>query len=143
MSINLSRYNKEVEEKIYVCYNIVWHYRNSTVFIIITAHCIKKHYKGGPRYSRTFYLQIRLFISTKRVQNNNFPVKNGLFICEFEISGPKWRSLSTANNEGNLYYSRLRTTAIHKCKKMEDMSEYHHKDCYITDMYSEFQGFRS
>ncbi len=62
-------------------------------------------YTGGPRYSRTFYLRIRLFTSTKRVQNNNFPVKIGLFICEFKICGPKWRSLSTANNEGNLYRS--------------------------------------
>ncbi len=33
---------------------------------------------------------------------NNFPVKIGLFIYEFKIRGPKWRSLSTANNEGNL-----------------------------------------
>ncbi len=27
---------------------------------------------GGPRYSLTFYLRIRLFTSTKMVQNNNF-----------------------------------------------------------------------
>ncbi len=39
----------------------------------------KKHNTGGPRYSRTFYLQICLLLSTKMVQNNNFPVKNGLF----------------------------------------------------------------
>ncbi len=58
---------------------------------------------GGPRYSRTFYLRIRLFTLTKRVQNNNFSVKTGLFFCEFKIRGPKWRSLSIANNEGNLY----------------------------------------
>ncbi len=37
------------------------------------------------------------------VQNDNFPVENGLFICEFKISGPKWRNVSTANNDGNLY----------------------------------------
>ncbi len=57
----------------------------------------------GPSYSRTFYLRIRLFTSTKSVQTNNFQVKTGLFICEFKIRGPKWRSLSTANNEVNLY----------------------------------------
>ncbi len=37
------------------------------------------------RYSRTFYLQIRLLTLAKMVQNDNFPVKNGLFICEFKI----------------------------------------------------------
>jgi hypothetical protein len=69
---------------------------------VVVAHFA--HCTGGPRYSRTFYLRIRLFTSTKRVQNNNFPVKIGLFICEFKIRGPNWRSLSTANNEGNLYF---------------------------------------
>ncbi len=34
----------------------------------------------------------------KLVQNDNFPVKNGLFICDFKIRGPKWRNVSTANN---------------------------------------------
>ncbi len=52
---------------------------------------------GGPRNSRTFYLQIRLFTLSKVVQNNNFLVKNGLFIREFRIHGPKWRNVSTAN----------------------------------------------
>jgi len=37
---------------------------------------------GGPRYSRTFYLRTRLFTFTKLVKNDNFLVKNGLFICE-------------------------------------------------------------
>jgi len=37
------------------------------------------------------------------VKNDNFLVKNGLFICEFRIRGPKWRNVSTVNNEGNLY----------------------------------------
>ncbi len=32
---------------------------------------------GGPRYSRTFYLRIRLFTLTKLVKNDNFLVKNG------------------------------------------------------------------
>ncbi len=36
---------------------------------------------GGPRYSRTFYLRICLFTSTKRVQNNNFP----FFILNMKI----------------------------------------------------------
>ena len=39
----------------------------------------------------------------KMVKNGNFLVKNGLFISEFKIRGPKWRDVSTANNEGNLY----------------------------------------
>ena len=38
------------------------------------------------------------------VKNDNFLVKNGLFICEFKIRGPKWRNVSTANYEGNLYW---------------------------------------
>ncbi len=37
------------------------------------------------------------------VQNDNFPVKKGLFICKFKIRGPNWQNVSTANNEGNLY----------------------------------------
>ena len=37
------------------------------------------------------------------VKNDNFLVKYGLFICELRIRGPKWRNVSTANNEGNLY----------------------------------------
>jgi len=58
---------------------------------------------GGPRNSWTFYLRICLFTLWKVVQNNNFLVKNGLFICEFRIRSPKWRIVSTANFEGNLY----------------------------------------
>jgi len=57
---------------------------------------------GSPRYSRT-----RLFTFTKLVKNDNFLVKNGLFICEFRIRGPNWWNVSTANNEGNLYPKRL------------------------------------
>ncbi len=60
-------------------------------------------YTGGPRYSRTFYLRIRSFTLTKIAKKDNFQVKNGLFICEFKIHGPKWRNVSTSNNEGNLY----------------------------------------
>ncbi len=37
------------------------------------------------------------------VQNENFRVKNGLFISEFKIRGPNWRNVSTSNNEGNLH----------------------------------------
>jgi len=40
-------------------------------------------------------------------QNDNFLVKNELFICEFRIRGPKWRNVSTANNEGKLYLASL------------------------------------
>ncbi len=45
-------------------------------------------YTGGPRYSRTFYLRIRFFTLEKMVQKDNFPVKNGLFIFEFNIRHP-------------------------------------------------------
>jgi hypothetical protein len=58
---------------------------------------------GGPRYSRTFYLRIRVFTFEKLVQIDTFQVKNGLFIYEFKIRGPKWWNVTTANNEGNLY----------------------------------------
>ena len=57
---------------------------------------------GGLRFLRIFYLQICLFTLVKLVQNDNFLVKNGLFICKFSIRGPKWRNVSTANYEGNL-----------------------------------------
>ncbi len=50
----------------------------------------------------------------KMAQNDNFPVKNGLLICEFKIrGGPMWRNLSTANNEGNLYLPLLILFPIH------------------------------
>jgi hypothetical protein len=39
----------------------------------------------------------------KKGQNYYFLVKNGLFICEIEIRGRKWRNVSTANFEWNLY----------------------------------------
>ena len=41
---------------------------------------------------------------SKLVQNDNLLFKNGFFIYEFRIRGSKWRNISTANNEGNLYY---------------------------------------
>ncbi len=44
---------------------------------------------ASPRYSRTIYLRIRFFTFKKMVQNDKFPVKNGLFICDFKIRGPK------------------------------------------------------
>ena len=44
---------------------------------------------------------------SKLVKNDNFLAKNGLFICEFRIRGPKWRNVSIVNNEGNLYYNRV------------------------------------
>ncbi len=74
-------------------------------FCPLRAVCypFQKYSTGGPRYSRSFYLRIRLFTLDKMVQNDNFLVKNGLFICEFKIRGLKWRNVSTANNEGNLY----------------------------------------
>ncbi len=62
---------------------------------------------GNLHYSRTFYLRFCLFTLEKMVQNDNFPVKNGLFICKFKIRGPKWRNVSTTNNKGNLYYRTI------------------------------------
>ncbi len=40
-------------------------------------------------------------------QKWQFSVKNSLFICEFKIRGPKWRNVSTANYEGNLYFNYI------------------------------------
>ncbi len=40
---------------------------------------------------------------SKNCQNGYFLVKNWLFVCLFKIRGPKWRNVSTANNEGNRY----------------------------------------
>ena len=50
---------------------------------------------------QTFYLRVHLPTFAKLVKNAYFLVK--IFICKFSICGPKWRNLSTANNEGNLY----------------------------------------
>ncbi len=35
------------------------------------------------------------------------------FICEFKIRGPKWRNLSTSNNEWNLY---MKMTIWKRCE---------------------------
>jgi len=51
-----------------------------------------------------YYLRIRLITLTKLVKNDIFLVKNGLFIFEFRIRSPKWRNVSSANNERNLYF---------------------------------------
>jgi hypothetical protein len=81
---------------------VIW--RHSSERIVLFLEWKKRfRYTDVPHYFRTFYLQICLFTLTKMAQNDNFPVKNDLFICEFNIRGPKWRNVSTANNEGNLY----------------------------------------
>ncbi len=59
---------------------------------------------GGPRLFVDFLSANSLIHIGKTVQNDSFPVKNGLFIFKFKIRGPKWRNVSTANNEVNLYY---------------------------------------
>jgi hypothetical protein len=46
-------------------------------------------------------------MNLKKVQNDNFSVKNEVFICEFKICGPKWRNVFTRNNEGNQYIDKL------------------------------------
>jgi hypothetical protein len=75
--------------------------------------------KGGtswytwPSLFADFYLQTRLLISVKMVLYDNFLVKKELFICEFKIRGPNLHTVSTANNEGNLYCGNgLKNTAI-------------------------------
>ena len=63
-------------------------------------------------YSRTLYLQIHLFTLANLIKNANCLVKNGLFICKFNIRGPNWWNVSTANNEVNLY-------PVHACILVE------------------------
>ena len=48
-----------------------------------------------------FYPWICLF-AFQNWSKDIFLDTNGLFICEFKILGPKWRNVSTANNEGKL-----------------------------------------
>ncbi len=43
---------------------------------------------GKPRYSRSFYLRIRLYTLETLALNARFLVKMRLFICEFSIRGP-------------------------------------------------------
>ncbi len=45
------------------------------------------------------------------VHIDNFPIKNGRFIFEFKIRGPKWQNVTTAKNEGNLYIAFLETNS--------------------------------
>ncbi len=37
------------------------------------------------------------------VQNNILSIQKLTFIYELKIRGPKWRNISTASNEGDLY----------------------------------------
>ncbi len=46
---------------------------------------------GGPRNSRTFYLQIRLFTLGKVAQNNNFLVKMDFFYSRIQFSRSKMK----------------------------------------------------
>ncbi len=79
-------------------------------------HIVKKLRKiilvlntGGPRYSRSFYLRIRLFTLRKMVRTDNFTDKNGLFFCEFKFA--------VKNDE--TYLPRItRETCIGKCLQL-------------------------
>ncbi len=62
--------------------------------------------------SPTFYEQLLHITVTKLVKNYNFLVKKGFFICKFGIWGPKWRNVSTSNNEGNLYMHLIWITRL-------------------------------
>ena len=53
---------------------------------------------------------------SKLVKYDKFLVKNGLCICKFRIRGPKWRNVSTANNERNMYIRDVDSTLV----KVED-----------------------
>ncbi len=50
---------------------------------------ILKLFTGGPSFSRTFYLQMRIRLLAKEVQNDRIPVKQCLFIFELKIRGPE------------------------------------------------------
>jgi hypothetical protein len=77
--------------------SFLWHLlHESIVFTVKIAPW--KMCAVNPRYSWTFYLRICLFIS-KKGPYVKFQVKNGLFICEFKICDPKWRNVSSTNNE--------------------------------------------
>ncbi len=67
--------------------------------------CLRCHSStGGPRYSRTFYLRIRLFTFEKWPRMTLFLSKMDFLSSNSRFTvGPKWRNVSTANNEGNLY----------------------------------------
>ena len=57
----------------------------------VASTCPYTQNTGDPRYSRIFYLRIRLFTLTIffKFKNGNFLVKYGLFICKFRIRSPK------------------------------------------------------
>ncbi len=54
----------------------------------------------------------------KKVQNVKYSVKDGLAIRKFKIRGPKWRNVSTANNEGNLYTHIISWTSLFYIKSL-------------------------
>ena len=55
--------------------------QENTIFVYLPGLKVDESvYTGGPRNLRTFYLRIRLFTLVKLVQNDNFLVRNGLFI---------------------------------------------------------------
>ncbi len=56
---------------------------------------------GRPQYSRYFYLRICLFTYEILVAKVKFPVKRCLFICEFNIRGPKQQDVTTTKNEAH------------------------------------------
>ncbi len=67
------------------------------------GHLHKFVYTGGPRYSRTFYLRIRLFTFKKIGPKWQFSSQKWTFYLRIQDSRSKGRNVSTANNKGNLY----------------------------------------
>ena len=67
---------------------------------------------------------------SKLVQNGNFLVKNGLFICEWKIQGPNWQIVSTANYEGNLYMFAK------SLKKLQDPKKSFLIKCFCLGLHS-------
>ena len=71
-----------------------------------------------------FICEIRFSTFENWSKNDNFLVKNGLFICKFKIRGPKWQNASTANNKGNLYtnsFFRMQTIVLCLFKTVQNV----------------------
>ena len=73
----------------------------------------QKSHTGGPRYSRTFYLRIRLFTLGKLVQNDHSLVKNGL------LSG---NSVFAVQND-RMYLPRITRETCTLCAVIWDLDE--------------------
>ncbi len=94
---NNSKTTINSDDKKWLFLNCSYHFQSllfRVTFLMLFWHIQRTHVIRG------LFPANSIIHNPNMVQNDNFKVKYGLFICEFKIRGPKWWNVSTANNMG-------------------------------------------